>query len=304
MKWFYKLENSSKVRCVVTQPNVNALVWETASTICCRGGNNMTANQISYARQREEARHNRVSERHEHRDVESRRISALAADSQAATASARLAEDTRHNQEGERINWFATQEEAQERRRHNMTTEGTELFKAQTDRESKLGQLLVSQRQVATQERQATSREREVGVQERQLELNRRDTQSRATQAYASLLGAQASGLNAQASMQQASAALKQAETAQMREFTNQSALSESIRHSKAVEMETARANRTKEQEVARHNVQQEAIDVMKANAAETQAGAAKIRAYAQALGVTFDIAKNIAAAYAAGGLS
>lgn len=116
----------------------------------------MTANQIKFAELREQQRHNRVSERHEHRDVNSRRLSAESA-WETAQANSRNAttnwfsylEQARANKAQESLKAQSQEETARhnvemesqgrstisEQVRHNFETEGINWFNAtQTQR--------------------------------------------------------------------------------------------------------------------------------------------------------------------------
>lgn len=68
----------------------------------------MTAQQIAYAKHREERRHNIATERLGRKQAAIAKQQADASTSQASTAAARQGEDSRHNYEQELINWFAT----------------------------------------------------------------------------------------------------------------------------------------------------------------------------------------------------
>lgn len=103
----------------------------------------MTANQIAYAKHLEESRHNRVSERHEHQDVHTRR-------QQAQTGWYSARETARHNAEQERVNWWSAQEVG----RHNLADERTKQFSANALRDFQLNQSEALLRQAGAAERQ------------------------------------------------------------------------------------------------------------------------------------------------------
>lgn len=108
----------------------------------------MTANQIAYAKHLEESRHNRVSEVHEHQDVQTRKFVAN-------TGWYSAKEQARHNMEQERVNWWDTKTRNAENERHNREDERTKLFSANALRDFQINQSEALLRQAATSERQA-----------------------------------------------------------------------------------------------------------------------------------------------------
>lgn len=108
----------------------------------------MTANQIAYAKHLEESRHNRVSEVHEHQDVQTRKRAA-----ETGWYSAR--ETARHNVEQEKLNWWDKQTGHAETQRHNKEEERTKLFSANALRDFQINQSEALLRQAASSERQA-----------------------------------------------------------------------------------------------------------------------------------------------------
>lgn len=107
----------------------------------------MTANQIAYAKLREDSRHNRESEKAGH-------LSARAAWSQARTAGARASEEGRHNLETERVNWWTAQEGA----RHNRQQESISSFSAQSQARYNSAQAQSLMRNALVNERNADMR--------------------------------------------------------------------------------------------------------------------------------------------------
>lgn len=208
----------------------------------------MTANQINYAKLKEESRHNRVSERHEHQDVATRRY-------QASTAAFNAQETQRHNQEQERVNWWS----ARETQRHNQEQESANWFNIRT----------------TTAETERHNRQTE-DIQSRDVESQsqfRRDT------AWAQLMQATQAGRaneiaaqNAQTQKIRAESDRMNAETNRMNATTRQSELSasisavrqnvglgysqlqESTRHNLANELETRVHNRNTEHEITTNN--------------------------------------------------
>lgn len=123
----------------------------------------MTSNQIAYAKHREEARHNRVQERHEHRQTD-----ALA--SQAETARMRAVEEGRHNLEQERTNWWSAQEQG----RHNLRTEDINFMTGSSQVRYQGAMGVAALRNAASSERQAAVSERNAYVNERNAAVNER----------------------------------------------------------------------------------------------------------------------------------
>lgn len=159
----------------------------------------MTANQIAYAKHLEESRHNRVSERHEHADVQTRRMGAetnwFAAQAKASNDSRVTDESIRHNRATEDYNRWQTQFTTAELTRHNQAMENVQYLNA-----------LESQRHNQEQERTQFYSANAL----REFQLNQSEALLR--QAYTSERMAAAAELNAKFSGQQASASLKQAE--------------------------------------------------------------------------------------------
>lgn len=125
----------------------------------------MTANQIAYSKHLEEARHNRVSERHEHYDTRSRRMQAEAAGSQAQTAAYRA--DTERQQLG--VNWWLAQEQQRaamakesETYRHNYQQEQIDMYKSMTAASAAQDQARAALQQAAVARTNATTRQNEL----------------------------------------------------------------------------------------------------------------------------------------------
>lgn len=110
------------------QLNVIALICWKVEQRAVERRNYMTANQIAFNKAKEEARHNRVSERHEHYDTRSRRMQAEAASSQAATAARQVDVNWWAAQEGQRAN-MAKEAETY---RHNYQQEELSRYQAMT----------------------------------------------------------------------------------------------------------------------------------------------------------------------------
>lgn len=111
----------------------------------------MTANQIAYAKLREDSRHNRESEKAGH-------LTAQASWSQARTAASRAAEEGRHNLETERVNWWNVQEGA----RHNRAQESTNAFMAESQARFNSTQAQTLMRNALVNERNADLRYHEL----------------------------------------------------------------------------------------------------------------------------------------------
>lgn len=172
----------------------------------------MTTNQIAFNKHLEEKRHNRISEIHEHQDVQSRRTTALAAQSQAATAASRLVEDSRANREKERVNWYNAQETA----RHNLRLE--DLSQYNTDR-------ITGETRYKT-DTEARLKEIDQQIERDRLDVERHRAQSQRISSLASDIAARAQSLNAS---------------------TNVQNLQEVVRHNQQVELETRRSNMNNE---------------------------------------------------------
>lgn len=115
----------------------------------------MTANQIALSKLREEARHNRVSEVHEHYDTRTRRQQADAATSQADTAAKQLA-----------VNWWSAQEAQRsamakeaETYRHNYQQEQLDSYRYMTAAAAAQDQARAALQQAGTAARNATTNE-------------------------------------------------------------------------------------------------------------------------------------------------
>lgn len=241
----------------------------------------MTANQINYARQREDARHNRVSERHEHGQLEVAQRTVAAKELETEISKLRQQEEGRHNREQERINWWSTTENVAETQRHNKESENQGWANIDTQRRH-------TERSDTTAERQAAVAERTATTAERQLALNAIDTQSRRIQAGAAVT--------------QANAGMQQAVNAA-------GSLAESIRHNQVVEGESHRANVVSEairrvQNRISKSQTDSTIDLNSARAqaerdraaaAMKQADAATMKAYTDMVGTAADVASELA---------
>lgn len=230
----------------------------------------MTANQIEFAKHGETRRHNQVTEAQGWRDVDTRSRQAdaamqqaVAATQQAGVAAQRLKEESRHNAEQERINWWSTERSQKEVERANAEKEKQQWVAITTlaDLQAKQGDAV--QRQAAVAESDAVSKR-----------------------------------LQAQASQIQAGAASRQASASMLNAQTQQSALAESIRHNLELEqmqgfslLETQRHNTASEEELNRANLVKEEQNQesliykrMGLNYDKKQADAAYLRAKAQML--------------------
>lgn len=226
----------------------------------------MTANQIEFAKHRETRRHNYVTERQGWRDVSTRSrqadaamLSAYASTSQAETAARRAKEESRHNQELERVNWWSTERSQTELERHNAESEKQAWVNL-----TQLGDL---------QRKQGESLLRQAQVAERNADVNETDSVSRRISALASRTGASAAYQNA---------------------LTNHNALAESMRHNLELERlqgftirETERSHRQSESlELTRLDQQATRLEQQAAEleVAGRNADAAMLRAQAQML--------------------
>lgn len=120
----------------------------------------MTSNQLEFAKIQETGRHNRVQEKHEHRDVESRARTARASELQAQSSWFSAQEAKRHNVEQEAVNWFTGREQISELQRHNRATESLSKWQTEIDQQYKRDYIGVQQRNATVAERTATVAER------------------------------------------------------------------------------------------------------------------------------------------------
>lgn len=216
----------------------------------------MTANQINLAKLREERRHNRVSERHEHQDVLSRSITAQAADRNATT------------------NWWSAQEQG----RHNLETERVSSFSANAlaDYQNVQGQALLRQASVA--ERNADTNYRNATTSERLATVSEKDLANK----YRSSVAAES-----QAATASRNAATRESELAASILMNNKqvalgySQLAEARRHSQATEAETKRANLISEGISRQRNSIQSAYNKDMAEIGRRNAGSSRIQALA-----------------------
>lgn len=257
----------------------------------------MTANQINYARQQEEKRHNIVSE-----GVE--RTKAGAQVSQAQTARLSQQETARHNQQQESVNWFQAQEVQRhnieqevynrdvvvEQRRHNQSTEAqaasqlAESFRHNLEMEQESHRHNYEQEVLQDRQQQAQHASQAYGLmlQDRSLSEQQRHNQaqeaetSRYNTLVAGLRGQEIENLrsyqvgslenqrlSAQAAYLGSSASMTSAQAAQYNAAVRESELAESMRRTDLQAMETQR-----------HNLVQESIQQQQADAASERSAA------------------------------
>lgn len=204
----------------------------------------MTANQINYAKHREEGRHNRTLEEIEREKLVTAQHQADTQRYQARTAKRVAQEQERANRAREEYNWWSFGQTLSEQNRHNVEQENVSRSGlAETIRHNTVSETLAQQ-----------------------------DYQSmaalRSQQGEASLMQAQASQRSAEANYRSATAALQQATVAGIRAETEKSQLAELIRH-----------NSINEAELNRHNVASEAISQYQAENADRSSRAAAMQA-------------------------
>lgn len=221
----------------------------------------MTANQINYAKLKEEGRHNLRTEAQQDIALAHQGTQARAAISQAETAAGRLVEDSRHNREQERVNWWNAQTQATETARHNKEEEGIGWFNAKSKDVLNTAQAQAAIRGVGAQERQAGAAERQAAVAEGRLGVERQQLQINARHASAAEQQARASLMSAGAAQTQASAAWRNA-------LTNDFAAKEQQRTNLAKET----AARQSLGETVRHNVQSEKVAKQDSQSRQTSA--------------------------------
>lgn len=263
----------------------------------------MTANQIAYYKAREDARHNRVSEVHEHQDVHSRKVTAQAAE-RTSLANSMNAETNARNAT---TNWWAAQEQG----RHNLETERVSQFSASAlaDYQLKQGEALL--RQAAVSERQADTAARQALVAERNATVNERNLANLYRNSVANETQAQVSRLNA-ATRQQELAASISMNAKQV--ALGYSQLAETRRHANVTEAQNAQNIRLTTAETKRHNQAQEAINRysnqsgrMQAEASASQATSAsrnatsnRISAVGNVIGATGNVVSGVARTFSA----
>lgn len=243
----------------------------------------MTANQINYAKHREDVRHNLATEAQ--RDVELRHIGsqAAAALQQAATAGRAQRETERHNQEQERVNWFL----GQEQQRHNVASEGIASSQlAESIRHSKMTE--------AFQDRSTIVQE-ELG--KSQIKLQDAQGQAVLRQAAASEKQAAAASQSALAQTMQAQVAgLRQAEDARhnvAQEMQAKNQLAETFRSNTVAEAIKRQQNRLAAGQL---DIAQGQLEVSgrQATAAEERARASTLSSIAQLIDSGSNLAKSI----------
>lgn len=223
----------------------------------------MTANQIAYAKHREEARHNRVSEAHEHRDVSSREQTAAANYWQAATASARATEEARHNKAVENQTAWFNRAQIGEQERANREKEQISWYSATSEDAYRRSTATSQMRQASVAERNATTQWMQLGNEE--------------MKARASLLQAQASHRQAKVREDELSETIAQNARYLGLQYSQ---LAEAQRHNLASEGITSSYNAGTLAESFRHNVESEKVAQSQAISASRQAAAASQNAY------------------------
>lgn len=236
----------------------------------------MTANQIAYARHREDARHNRMTERAGFAQAKASMLQAQAAGTQAAAAKLRQSEELRHNQQTEAINWFVSEQTAQlqqaqrELAIRDAASHERQAEAAYRSSSAALAQAAAQQSAVAESIRHNLSVENETrrfNIEQMDQQALRNSIQSAYNVASiteqqrhnAAVEGVQQQG--AISSYMQARAALQQAESAKVRA----------------------------------------GAAVTSAEAAQSQAGAAWLRSGSQAARTAFDIAQNLLGGFSNG---
>lgn len=225
----------------------------------------MTQNQIAFNKAIEDRRHNIETERLSRFDNESRRLSALAAERQAAATEGRLLEEQRANQERERVNWYLAQETA----RNNLRLE--ELNQYRSDLES-------SDRNRSVDVNAQLEREKMV--------ISRYSAESGRISALASDIAARAKALTAQtniAALAETSRANLARESETKRSNMEAERISrlrhyESVRHAK----ETESLSGGELSEKTRHNVASENVANQQLDISQYEAATRRGAAYAE----------------------
>lgn len=255
----------------------------------------MTANQINYAKLKEEVRHNRVSERHEHQDVRTRRLGAQTA-AYSATESARhnreteqinwwnAREATRHNQEVESTNWF----NAQESRRHNQEVEQTNWFNVRTTTaESQRHNAAMEQLEGKKLDIERDYRTAQSSALLRQATQAARANEIRSYEAETSRYNAETNRRNAETRENELAASIS---AVRQNVGVDYARIAESRRHNEASELETQVHNRNTEHQTSmantfnlmeqtRHNIASEDIWSRNADIAQQNADTNRMNA-------------------------
>lgn len=163
----------------------------------------MTANQINYAKQQEEKRHNLVTEDQKLRDLAIGERNAVANELQASVARSKQLEEARHNAAQEVLSRYQTDMNVGEISRHNIVAE--------------------QQNALGIQNLQA--------YQQGQLRIGEHQAQSSRIQAESGRLSSQAAYRQSSAALTQAQASLQQAAASQLQASTRASELTELMRH-------------------------------------------------------------------------
>nr|AVX53394.1 putative ORF1 [Marmot picobirnavirus] len=274
------------------QPTRLGIVW--LANMRQIGGMIMTRNQIALAELRESHRHNVVSERHEHKDVQSRTSQAASAKLQAETAARQAT-----------INWWSAQEQA----RHNLVGEQVDFLKY-----GSLAALQQKQGDAALTTASASAVQAETS-RNSLLESIRHNTaiesltqaqQSEMHRANVASESARAKELRERIRSAKASESLTGAQIAESRrhsttmEALSGSELAESIRHNAALEnVSKSQATSTRmsaraEQQRAISDATRASASKEQAEAATSQAKSADLRAKVEAVQAGSSIAQDI----------
>lgn len=286
----------------------------------------MTANQINFARHREDVRHNIHTERQKERDLAIGEANAVTNAFSARTGRLTHEEAARHNREQESINWFDTQGRLAETTRHNQASEELGWYQHQTNLQETTRHNLASEsaaqvsnavrsREADIKEKQAVAQEnywkdsaraalqqaenqsRQASVSERNLEIQRHQAESGRLSALASQSNAQAGFARANAAAQSALAAQRSAEAAILNAQTRSNELAESIRKTDVTLEENRRhnvINESVDRAEARSRARQADSAAQQADAASTRARNDTIRTGVEVFKAGSDLAKSI----------
>lgn len=266
----------------------------------------MTANQINFAKLKEDERSHRANEAINRQQAE-------AATSQAATAAARASEDQRAHQATESINWF----QAAETQRHNREGESVALANLMEAQRSNYVREEIQRRQLSEQQRanraqesfkaadvmnsiyqvqQSTAetaranreRERQKDLELRQQqEQNLRTSAIQARSAEGTVLRGLAAQEQAKAAAANVQVAAYNAETSRIATALRSDELAESIRKTNVQLAETTRHNQILEnqgQQGIYQRSQEIGIAARNARSAEKNAGSNRIRSISGAI--------------------
>lgn len=280
MKVLHQRKENLSILSLNTQPTLHALSLLFSKHLSHIRRNHMTRNQIALAAHKEVVRHNRVSERHEHRDVVTRERLADASVSQAESAARNATTNWWLAQETQRAN----QAKEQETLRHNVTTEQLQSYGLMTQASAMQDQARAALRQAAAAEINAATR---------QSELAESIRHNQAFEQY------QVDSLKETTRHNKSSESIGYAQVAESRrsamaqESISRSRLSEDIRHNMVGE-DVARSQAINAARQTTINQQRAVSDATRASASMMQAEAAKSNVTVNAVNAGANVFRSV----------